>query len=140
MSESAEQQLASQFRRLIELRVAYDETKVAHDTAKAEYREYEKELYEQMEHGPLKGSRKIDLGGEFGTVTFTPRATPYGRIINRDEAVAYFEERGELDTMIQDEVIARRLNELVKERLETGETLPPGVDFYYRRGVTITRK
>lgn len=140
MSESAEQQLASQLRRLVELREKRDETKAAAESANAEYREYEAEVYEQMEHGPFKGSRKVDLGAPFGTVTFTPRATPYGRVINREEALAYFESRGEKDTMVQEDVLARRLNEIVKDRLEAGEPLPPGTDFYYRRGVTISRR
>lgn len=140
MLNDAEEVLASQYRRLIELREKRDEAKVTLKNAEQEYRECDAELYEEMEHGPFKGSRKIDLGGAHGVVTFTPRATPYGRIIDREAAVAYFEEQGELHTMIEDKVIARRLNELVKERLEAGASLPPGVDFYYRRAVAISRK
>lgn len=140
MSESAEQQIASQFRRLIELREKRDETKQAAEAANSNYREYEAELYEQIEQGPFKKSRKIDLGEPYGEVTFTPRATPYGRIIDREAAVKYFESRGEKATMMQEDVIARRLNEVVKNCLESGAALPPGTDFYYRRGISITRK
>lgn len=140
MSESAEQQIASQFRRLVELREKNDETKAAHDAAKEEYREYEAELYEQLEHGPFKGQRKIDLGPPYGTVAFTPRATPYGRVLDKEAALKYFEEREELESMVDSDVVARRLNEIVKDKLEAGETMPPGVDFYYRRGITISRK
>jgi hypothetical protein len=41
----------------------------------------------------LKGSIKVDLGGDHGVVQIVPRKTKFGRILDRDKAVKYFEER-----------------------------------------------
>lgn len=137
---SEEQVLASRFRRLVELREKRDLTKTSAEGAEQEYREYESEVLELMLDGPLKGTQKYDLGGEFGTVTFTPRETKYGRIIDAEAALKHFEARGEVDEMTSKQIQKRKLNELVRELLEQGKPMPDGIDFYANRGITISRK
>jgi hypothetical protein len=135
-----DEQIASKFRRLVELRTERDETKATADRAEEEYREYESELFDEMEASPVKGARRIDLGEPFGLVVFTPRETKFGRILNLDDALDYFETRAMSDEMTKPGISKRKLNELVRELLEQGKPMPAGVDWYANRGITISKK
>jgi hypothetical protein len=137
---SEEEIIASRFRRLVELREKRDSTKIAAETAEREYRAYEAELFDELEDSPMKGTRRFDLGFPHGVVTFTPRETKFGRIIDADAALEYFEERGRIDDMTKPSIVKRRLNELVRELLDKGDPMPPGIDFYSNRGLTISKK
>jgi hypothetical protein len=138
MSEE-DQITASKFRRLAELREARDIAKVTAETTDQEYREYEQELYDELEESPIKGARRIDLGPPYGEIRFTPRETFYGRIIDVDKALEYFEEHGLDGDLTKPSFVKRRLNEIIRDRMDRGESLPPGTDFYANRGITITR-
>ena len=135
-----EQAMASKFRRLIELREKRDEDKVTAEKSEKDYRKYEAELYDEIEEGPMKGSRRFDLGGTFGTVVFTPKETRFGRIIDADAAVKYFQGVSTDEEMLKQKISKGKLNEIVRERMEQGKPLPPGVDFYVNRNITISRK
>lgn len=137
---SEEEAIASKFRRLVELREKRDETKGAADDAEEEYREYEAELFEEMSNSPIKGTRRIDLGEPYGLVVFTPRETKFGRILNLDDALDYFDQRAMTDEMTKPGIAKRKLNEMVREMLEQGKPLPPGIDWYANRGITISKK
>lgn len=132
--------LASKFRRLVELREERDTTKAAAERAEAEYREYEAELFDELAESPLKGSVKLDLGGRFGVVVFTPRETYYGRILDKDKALDYFDRRAMSDELTRTEISKGKLNEIVREFLEHGKALPDGVDFRANRGISISRR
>lgn len=140
MSVENEEQIASEFRRLVELREKRDEDKAAADASEEEYREYEADLFERMLNSPVKGTRRIDLGEPFGVVVFTPRETKYGRILDLDKALDYFDSRAMSDEMTKPGISKRKLNELVRELLEQGKPLPDGVDWYANRGITISKK
>lgn len=131
---------ASQFRRLVELRNERDTTKKKAETAEREYREYEAELYDELEGSPISGSRRIDLGSPHGTIVFTPRETKYGRILDGAEARQWFADRDMLPEVSSPGWSKGKLNALVKEYLEQGKPMPPGVDWYASRGITISRK
>jgi hypothetical protein len=135
-----EEVIASKFRRLVELRERRDITKGAADSAEEEYREYEAELFDEMANSPVKGTRRIDLGEPHGLVVFTPRETKFGRILNLDDALDYFEQRQMSDEMTKPGIAKRKLNEMVRELLEQGKSLPPGIDWYANRGITISKK
>jgi hypothetical protein len=137
---SEEQVLASRFRRLVELREKRDLTKSAAESAERDYREYESEVLELMLDGPISGTMKFDLGGEHGTIAFTPRETKFGRIVDAEAALEHFEQRGEVEEMTSKQIQKRKLNELVRELLEQGKPMPDGIDFYTNRGITISRK
>jgi hypothetical protein len=93
-----------------------------------------------MEASPIKGARRIDLGEPYGLVVFTPRETKFGRILNLDDALDYFENRAMSDEMTKPGISKRKLNELVRELLEQGKPMPAGVDWYANRGITISKK
>lgn len=135
---SEEDITASKFLRLLELRTKRDEKKTAAEESERSYRAYESELFDELEESPMQGRRRIDLG-EHGVVSFTPRETFYGRIIDKDAAMNFFEERGQTDLMVTPKISAQRLNELVREHLDMGRDMPPGVDWRPVRGITISR-
>lgn len=131
--------LTKKFRRLVELRDKRDEAKTASEKAGKEYEEYEETIFDEVSESAFKGAIKLDLGPPYGEVSFTNRETPYGRIIDADAAREYFEEHGELDELSDAKFSKSKLNEIVKERLEQQKSMPPGVDFYHKRGITISR-
>jgi hypothetical protein len=133
----------SQLRRLMELRDERDHLQEAAKKAENEYREAEMELFEELNEGPVSRLSNIDLGEPWGKVSFRPRETYYGKIIPgmEDEALEHFEQRAMIDTITAPKFVSKRLNEIVRKVVEDGEgEMPPGVDFYARRGVTITRQ
>lgn len=135
----AGEQLASKFRRLVELRDKRDIAKGALERYEKEYRSYEADLWDELEASPLQGTIKIDLGDE-GVVTFQRRETIYGRVLDADKALEYFERRALTDEFTQPKLVSRRVNELVREKVESGEPVPPGLDFYAQRFISISKK
>ena len=129
-------------RRLMELREKRDSSKVAADQAEKEYRAAEADLYELLDSGPVKRLSNVDLGEPWGKVSFGARSTDYGKVIKGmdDEALEFFRRTGEFEAMTEKKLKKKRLNELVRQYLEEGKPLPPGIDFYTNRGVTITRQ
>lgn len=132
--------LESKFRRLAELREQRDFDKQAAERSEAEYREYEAELLETIDESALRGSVEFDFGGELGTIRFQPRRTIYGRIVDKNAAMEAFENEAIIEEMTAPKIEAKRLNEYVRDRLEHDGNLPPGVDYYERKYVTISRK
>lgn len=127
-------------RRFMELREARDEAKKTHDTAKKAYEEAELDLFEILNDSSLKGALKVDLGEPWGTVSFLPRETYYGKIIDEDEAVKHYEQRAMIDEVSAPKFVMARINEEVREAMEGNGDMPPGVDFYAKRGVSVTRQ
>jgi hypothetical protein len=130
----------STLRRHLELRDKRDEAKKAADALEKEYRESEADLFEMIEESGVKGGIKVDLGEPWGTVAFSNRSTDFGRIIDDEAALEYFSQRAMIDEVTTAKFAKKRLNEIVREMLENGEDMPPGVDYYTNRGVTITRQ
>jgi hypothetical protein len=130
----------SKLRRLMENRVKRDELKTAAETAEKEYRALEAEVWDLLEESSLKPPYKIDLGEPYGVVSFHPKETYYGRVIDNEKALEYFEQRALTDEFTQPKIVSARVNELVREAIEQGDSLPEGLDFYARRFVTITKQ
>lgn len=135
----AGEQLASKFRRLVELRDVRDIAKAALERAEKEYRNYEADLWDELEASPLQGTIKIDLGDE-GVVTFQRRETVYGRVLDADKALEYLEERALTDEFTKPKLVSKRVNELVRDCVESGEPVPAGLDFYAQRFISISKK
>lgn len=139
MSDLAHE-LTSRFRRLVELRDTRDQDKKAAERSEKEYREAEAELFEELEDSPIKGTIKIDLGDDIGVVTFQPKETYYGRIIDQHSALDYFEERALSDEFTAPKIVMARVNELVRQCIENGDKIPDGIDYYPKRYISISRK
>jgi hypothetical protein len=132
-------------RRLMELREAKDEAEKAAKEAAKDFREAEADLFEILtdpDTGDVRRIPPVDLGEPFGRVAFQARETFYGRVIPgmEQDALDYFREQHTLDEHTEIKFSKKRLNELVRERIEDNGQMPPGVDFYPSRGVTITRQ
>lgn len=134
------QDLAAKARRLFELREVRDTDKQKADASEKAYKEYEQEFFQAHDDSPIVGAFKVDLGGDIGVVSFSPRETYFGRLLDSDKAQDYFESRAMADEMFEPKVAKRRLNEFVRECLDNGQPLPDGVDFYAQRGITISRQ
>jgi hypothetical protein len=134
------EELASRVRRLVELRGERDKTKIAADNAKREFESYQAAFFEEYQNSPLKGSIKLDIGGDYGTVQVVPRSTKFGRVLDREKAVEWMREREKLDEYMKDDFRMGRLHELVREYMEQKKPLPPGIDFYSKEYFTITFK
>jgi hypothetical protein len=135
----------SRLRRLMELREAKDEAEKDAKAKAKEFREAEADLFEILtdpDTGDIRRIPPVDLGEPFGRIAFQARETPFGRIIPgmEQEAMDYFRERHVLEEFTEPKFAKKRLNELVRERLEDNGQMPPGIDFYHSRGVTITRQ
>ncbi len=99
----------------------------------------EQDLYEKLADGPVSRLPNVDLGPPWGKVSFGARETYYGRVIDDEAALAYFEQRAMIEEVSQPKFTMKRINEIVRDSIEQGQSPPPGLDFYARRGVTVTR-
>jgi hypothetical protein len=127
-------------RRLLESKVKRDELKQALKDAEKEFREREAEFYEELEDATGGKTLPINLGEPWGTVKFRTRETYYGKIIDQDAAQDWFEQRAMIDEVSSPKFVMARINEIVRERIDLGQPMPPGIDFSPNRGVTISRE
>lgn len=132
----------AQLRRLMELREERDTKKTAAKKAEEAYQEAEMELFERLSDGPVSRLNNVDLGPPWGKVSFGARETYYGRVIKGMEDVArdYYAQHGIENVVTEPKFVMARINEEVRTRKEQGQSMPPGIDFYARRGVTVTRQ
>jgi hypothetical protein len=130
----------AKFRRLREARVKRDEDKAAAKASEEAYRELEAEVYEELEEAMGNKTLPVDLGDPWGLVKFRTRETYYAKIIDPEKAGEYYEQRAMMDEVSAPKFVMARLNDEVRERMDLGQGMPPGIDFYPNRGVTITRQ
>lgn len=135
-----DQALFDKLRRLLNARQNRDDLKQQLKSAEDEYRELEAEVWDLFEDSALKPPYKIDLGDPWGTVRFHNRTTNYGRVIDKEAFREWLEENNLTETYTENKAVMQRVNEDVRDALEQGKTLPPGVDFYPKRFVSITRE
>lgn len=135
----SEENLAK-LRRLMEARQKRDESKAQAEVDEKEYREIEADVFEALDEGPVDRLNNIDLGEPWGKVSFQARETTYGRVIDEDQAQEHFEQRQMVEEVSQPKFVMARINELVRAADESGDPMPPGLDFYKRRFVSITRQ
>jgi hypothetical protein len=130
----------AKFQRLLELREARDIDKAKSKKSEAEYREAEAELFAELEEAGIRGRLEFDFGGDLGVAKFQRRSTIYGRIVNKQAALESLKAMGLDDVIYEEAVREGRLNEKVREWLETKAEIPEGIDYYPREGISISRK
>jgi hypothetical protein len=140
MSDSAMSAFKAPFQRFLELREQRDIDKQALAKSEAKYREAESELLQQIEDAGIKGRLTFDFGGDLGKASFQLRATNYGRVVDKDAALEALKAEGLDDVIYTEAIREKRVNELVRDRLESQSELPDGIDFYTRKGISISRK
>lgn len=125
-------------RSLLEARQAEEDLKAAYDRAKAARSEVELDVYDRFED--VEGQIKVDLGEPWGVVAFRTRTTAYAKIVDPDALQKHYEDRAMIDEVSAPRFVKARLNEEVREALDAGQLPPPGLDYYFDRGMTITRQ
>ncbi len=123
--------LSAKLKRLASIKKAEKRAKAEHDALTNERAQLERECFDLMEtEDGMASARKLD------GITFRPSRTPYATI--QDEQ-AFIEWAQENDTALI-EVAAREglLNQLVRQALDNGEELPPGVGYYNREKIGMS--
>lgn len=127
-------------RRLMEARQDYDEAAALEKRLKSVRDEVELDVFDHFENAGVMGSIKADLGEPWGVVSFRTRETHYAQIIDSDEVEEHYAQRAMLDEVSAPKFVKARLNEEVRECLDQGRDLPPGLSYYTNRGMTVTRQ
>lgn len=119
--------VAEQARQLQELRDRKDADAATAKQSKEAYDRAERRFFDALD-GMGVGSIKVD------GVLYVPTATVYGTVQDK-EAFSQWAEM-EMPELLEPKPRAQLINELVRERLDTGQELPPGVGFYSREYVS----
>lgn len=104
------------------------------DIAKADFEQEEAAFKQQqrkvMELMQETGVESMKLEG----VNFVPTETVYATVNDRSEFVKWAEEND--DELLEPREVKEVLNSLVREHLDDGSPLPPGVGFYVREYIS----
>lgn len=104
------------------------------DTAKQKFEDADSAFrqlqFKVMERMKQKGVESMKLDGTL----FVPTETVYAQIQDRAEFVAWAEEHD--DELVEPKERKEILNSMVRQRLDDGEALPPGVTFYVREYIS----
>lgn len=119
--------LVQELRKLRTLRGKRDRAKEKFDEAEAEFKSQQTHVFELMQANEV-GSMKQ------GDTLFVPAETPYAQVQDREAFVAWAKEQ--MPELVEEKERKAVLNELIRERLDNGEELPPGVGFYVREYVS----
>jgi hypothetical protein len=132
--------LDTKLRALVDLREKRDQTKDAAEAAEKRYRAEEAAVWEEIkdEHGNLT-SFTVEFP-DIGKVKFQRRQTIRARIIDEEKFAKWAEDEGRADEFLKPGIHKRVLNEEVREDIDHGQELPPGIDFSTTRFVSIQRQ
>lgn len=117
---------------LAKLKQASTTAAKAAEAAKNELNRFQSELWQDMAAVDMDSVRT-----RHGR--FTRQSTPYGVIVDREAFLEWCDEQGLLDSLTQEVEIKARLNELVRDRLNNNEELPPGTSFYAKEYISYTK-
>ena len=105
------------------LKLERDKHKETFDTADHAFKMKQAEVYERMDEDGIE-SMKVE------GVNYVRSATAYGSVQDRDAFVEWAKEHD--DSLVEYKERAALINELVRERIDNEEELPPGLGFYTR--------
>lgn len=135
----ADQLLETLARGVMDARATYDKAYKAKVKAENEKKRAEADLNEAMSKAKLPGAT-LELGPGYGTVQFNREQKVNSSVFDKDLAVAYFKEKGMATGYIEDGVRKAPLNQLVRETMEQGGELPPGVEPRITKYVKVTKR
>jgi len=124
MSEKTIQEEAKELR---ELKLQYQEAKAQYEALKSQFDKRQSELMERMENDSVEGL-KVD------GVNFVPTETIYGKVDDRREFVEWAKEN--MPELLEEKERKDVLNETVRQMLDDGEILPPGIGFTVREYIS----
>lgn len=121
------------FARLGELRDKMKADKDAYEASKEEHDRFQHTVFQYMKE---RGTTSYGTEDE----QWVRKSTRYATITNRDAFIKWAEDHGLVEEFTQRKEVSARLNELVRQRLDDNEDMPPGVDYYDREYVSRTSK
>lgn len=129
MDNSETLTLAQEAAALHELRKEQAEAKDTHDDLKLKADEAELRLFARMEHEEAQSFRHASLG-----VNFVRAETTYGQVQDRSVFVEWAEKQS--PELLETKERKALINELVREHLDDGKPLPPGLGFHVKQYVS----
>lgn len=126
-------------RAVMDKRAVYDQAYKAKVKAENEKKAAEADLNEAMAKAKMPGTT-LDLGPGYGRVQFNREQKVNSSVFDKDLAIKYFEERGLATGYVEGTVRKAPLNQLVRETLENGGELPPGVEPRITKYVKVTKR
>jgi hypothetical protein len=122
--------LEQEIRALRDLRDEKDRTKRAADKARMAYDIAHLALWERMDSTGV-GSVKID-----GTLYSQNKPKVYGTVADKEEFRRWAVDEGNAPELFEFDPRDALVNEFVRLRIDNGEPLPPGVNFYTKQTVS----
>lgn len=119
--------LAQDAAALGQARMYRDKAKIKYEDLKIRADELEAAFYARMEHEDVSGIK-------VGASNFVRAATSFGTVQDRSEFIKWAEE--ERPELLETKERKALVNEIVRECLDNGDTLPPGLGFYTREYVS----
>lgn len=120
------QSLQQDLRQLRRLKEDRDRKKKSYETADEAFKRKQQAVFDRMEAEGMGSMVDKRLG-----VQFVPTETVYGQISDRSEFIEWAKEND--ISLIQHKEREDLLNQLVRERIDNGEPLPPGVTMRVRQ-------
>lgn len=121
--------LAQQGADLHKLKAAAAKAKEAYDDAKALADAAEHEFFERLDVEGIGSFKHTKLG-----INFVRAETVYGQVQDRAEFIKWAED--EMPELLETKERKKLVNEIVRERLESGQELPAGLGFYVQQYVS----
>lgn len=125
--------IPSRLRELAELRAAYRDLQRRADDLKDSHDRLQEDVFDTMRNAGLTSVGTDDE-------QFVAKSTIYATVADLDEFLAWAASNGLEAEFTEINAIKGRLNELVRQRLQDGEELPPGLDFYRKNYISKTQK
>lgn len=119
--------LAQEAAALRELKLTAAELKDAYEIAKAEADQAEIRLFERMDQEDVQS---IKAGG----TNFVRAETTFGTVQDRSEFITWAESNK--PELVETKERKKLVNELVRECIDNGESLPPGLGFYVNQYIS----
>jgi len=135
----AEELLETLARRVIDLRANYEKKRKAKVSAEKDMKRAETDMNDAMARAKLPGAT-LALGEGYGNVQFNREQKVNSSVFDEEAAIKYFEDQGLAAGYVDEKVRKKPLNQLVREALENGQELPPGVEPRVTKYVKVTRR
>lgn len=135
----AEELLETLARRVIDRREEYETARKAKVKKEKAMKAAEAEMNDVMAKAKMPGTT-LDLGAGYGRVQFNREQKVNSSVFDEAAAIRYFEENGMKVGYVEGKVRKKPLNALVREALENGQELPPGVEPRVTKFVKVTKR
>lgn len=135
----AEELLETLARRVIDLRADYDKKRKAKTSAEEKMKRAESDMNDAMSKAKLPGAT-LELGPGYGKVQFNREQKVNSSVFDEAAAIKWFEENGMTAGYVQGKVRKKPTNQLVRETLENGGELPPGIEPRVTKFVKVTKR